>query len=67
MAGVTESEFIRDAIDERSDATLAAGLESRLVGLVGAVRSKGDRATNAHQRYRDLLKRRIARTPKSRR
>jgi predicted transcriptional regulator len=66
MAGVTESEFIRAAIDERSEATLAAGLESRLTGLVGAVRTKGGRATNAHQRYRDLLKRRTARTPKSR-
>jgi hypothetical protein len=67
MAGVTESEFIRAAIDERSEATLGAGLESRLIGLVGAVRTKGGRAPNAHQRYRELLKRRTARTLKSRR
>jgi predicted transcriptional regulator len=66
MAGVTESEFIRAAIDERSSATLAAGLESRLTGLVGAVRTKGGRATTAHQRYRDLLKRRTARSQTSR-
>lgn len=67
MAGVSESEFIRAAIDERSEATLAAGLEGRLTGLVGTVQSKGGRATNAHQRYRELLKRRTARTVKSRR
>jgi hypothetical protein len=57
MAGVSESEFIRAAIDERSDATLAAALESRLSGLVGAVRTKGGRAASAHERYRELLKR----------
>jgi Ribbon-helix-helix protein, copG family len=67
MAGVSESEFIRAAIDERSRNTLAAGLESRLTGLVGAVRTRGGRATNAHQRFRDLLKRRKTRTTKSRR
>ncbi len=67
MAGVSESEFIRAAIDERSRATLADGLESRLTGLIGAVQSKGGRATNSHQRFRDLLKRRKARTTKSRR
>jgi hypothetical protein len=67
MAGVTESEFIRAAIEERSEATLGTRLESRLIGLVGAVRTKGGRATNAHERYRDLLKRRTARASKSRR
>ena len=65
-AGVSESEFIRAAIDERSDATLANGLEGRLTGLIGAINSKGGRATKAHQRYRELLKRRSARTSKSR-
>ncbi len=66
-AGVSESDFIRAAIAERSDATLADGLEGRLTGLVGAIRSRGGRATKAHQRYTELLKRRSARTPKSRR
>jgi hypothetical protein len=65
--GVSESEFIRAAIAERSDASLADGLEGRLTGLVGAIRSKGGRATKAHERYRELLKRRSPRTPKSRR
>lgn len=65
-AGVSESEFIRAAIDERSDATLADGLEGRLTGLVGTINSKGGRARGAHQRYRELLKRRSARTSKPR-
>jgi Ribbon-helix-helix protein, copG family len=65
-AGVSESEFIRAAIDERSDATLAHGLEGRLTGLIGTIKSKGGRANKAHLRYRELLKRRSARTPKSR-
>ena len=67
MAGVTESDFIRAAIDERSEATLAAGLENRLIGLIGAVQTKGGRVTNAHRHYRELLKRRSARTLKSQR
>jgi predicted transposase YdaD len=67
MAGVSESEFIRAAITERSEATLADRLEGRLTGLIGSIRSKGGRATKAHQRYRELLKRRLPRTPKSRR
>jgi hypothetical protein len=67
MAGVSESAFIRAAIDERSGATLAAHLENRLTGLVGVVRSKGGRATNPHERYRELLKRNTARTPSPRR
>ncbi|TMB99901.1 MAG: ribbon-helix-helix protein, CopG family, partial [Chloroflexi bacterium] len=45
LAGVSQSDFIRAAIEERSEATLAGQLESRLTGLVGAVRSKGGRAT----------------------
>jgi hypothetical protein len=65
-AGVSESEFIRAAIDERSDATLAHGLEGRLTGLLGTIKSKGGRGNNAHLRYRELLNRRSARAPKSR-
>ncbi len=65
-AGVSESEFIRAAIDERSEATLAHGLEGHLTGLIGTIKSKGGRAKAAHQRYGELLKRLSARTPKSR-
>jgi hypothetical protein len=46
---------------------LAEHLESRLAGILGAVHTKGGRAANAHQRYRELLKRRTQRTLKSRR
>lgn len=67
LAGVTESEFIRAAIEERSEATLAGVLESQLGGLIGAIRSNGGRAANAHQRYRELLKRDTSGTTKSRR
>ena len=66
-AGASESEFIRAAIAERVEATLADRLEGRLTGLVGAIRSKGGRAVDAHNRYRELLKRRSTRTAKSRR
>jgi hypothetical protein len=66
LARVSESEFIRAAIAERSNATLADSLEARLAGLVGAVRSKGGRANQSHQRYRELLKRGAARTRKPR-
>ena len=67
LAGVSESEYIRAAIDERSKATLAGRLDSRLSGLIGVVRTRGGRAARAHERYRELLKRRSARTLKSRR
>jgi hypothetical protein len=67
LAGVSQSEFIRAAIDERSAATLAGHLESRLAGIVGAVRTRGGRAANAHERYQELLKRRTQRTLKPRR
>jgi len=66
LARVSESEFIRAAIAERSDATLADSLEARLDGLVGTVRSKGGRARQAHERYRELLRRGAARTRKLR-
>jgi predicted transcriptional regulator len=67
LTGVSQSEFIRAAIDERTAATLAGSLESRLKGIVGAVHTKGGRAANAHERYRELLKRRTRKAMKSRR
>ncbi len=65
LSGVTESDFIRAAITERSDATLTDSLESRLVGIVGAVHSKGGRARQAHERYGEILKADKARIRKS--
>ncbi len=58
LAGISESDFIRAAIAERSEAILADNLDVRLAGLVGTVRSKGGRARQAHERYRQLLTRR---------
>jgi len=65
LSGVTESDFIRAAITERSDATLTNNLEGQLAGLVGAIRSKGGRARLAHERYGEIIKGRRARTQKS--
>jgi Ribbon-helix-helix protein, copG family len=65
LSGVTESDFIRAAITERSNAALTNDLEGRLAGLVGAVHSKGGRARQAHERYGDILKARKARIQKS--
>lgn len=56
-SGVTESEFIRQAVEYRSRQVLNGGLDERLVGVIGAVRSRGGRAQQAHAKYRDLLKR----------
>lgn len=53
--GVSESEFIRDAVAERTDSVLSASLEDRLTGVIGAVSSGRNYARNAHQRYRQLL------------
>ena len=66
LTGVSESDFIRAAVAVRSEAVLADNLEARLAGMVGTVHSKGGRARQAHEQYRDLLKRRVARTKKSR-
>lgn len=65
LAGVTESDFIRAAIAERTDAALTDSLEGRLAGLLGSVQSKGGRARRAHERYGEILKANRARTRKS--
>ena len=65
-SGVSESEFIRQAVDERAAATLAGNLEATLAGSIGAVRSQGGRAAAAHDRYGELLRGR-SRKPASRR
>lgn len=56
-SGVSESEFIRQAIEFRSKQVLNGGLDEQLAGVIGAVRSRGGRAQQAHVKYRDLLKR----------
>ena len=66
LTGVSESEFIRQAIDERATATLVGSLEDQLAGLVGAISSKGGRAAAAHQRFGELLRKRTRRKSASR-
>ena len=56
IAGVSESEFIREAIRRQADQVLGESLEARLADVVGAVRSKGGRARRSHDHYRELLK-----------
>ena len=66
LTGVSESEFIRQAIDERATATLVGSLEDQLAGLVGAIRSEGGRAAAANQRFGELLRKRTGRKSASR-
>ena len=63
-AGVSESEFIRQAVAERSQHFLGDGLEQRLAGVVGAIHSRGGRAGEASRQYVRLLKRGKGRTSK---
>jgi Arc/MetJ-type ribon-helix-helix transcriptional regulator len=56
VAGVSESEFIRQAIRRQADEVLGGSLDTRLADVVGTVRSKGARARRAHDQFRDLLK-----------
>jgi hypothetical protein len=56
-SGVTESEFIRAAVEERSRQVLGDNLEERLNGVIGAVQARGGRARNASKHYTELLRR----------
>lgn len=56
IAGLSESEFIREAIRRRADQVLGETLEARLVDVIGAVRSKGGRARRAHDQFGEALK-----------
>jgi predicted transcriptional regulator len=67
LAGVSESEFIRQAIEEHASTTLDGRLDDQLAGLIGAIKSDGGRAAAAHSRFRELLRKRTARKPASRR
>jgi len=66
LAGISESEFIRQAIDERATAILAESLEDQLAGVLGVITSEGGRAAAAHQRFGDLLRKRTGRKTASR-
>ena len=55
-SGVTESEFIRAAVEERSRQVLGDSLEERLSGVIGAVHAGGGRARKSSKRYTELLR-----------
>jgi Arc/MetJ-type ribon-helix-helix transcriptional regulator len=57
IAGVSESEFIREAIRRQAGRVLGESLEVRLADVVGTVRSEGGRARRAHDQFRETLKR----------
>ena len=65
--GVSESEFIRRALEDRADAVLSESIETRWAGIIGAVRSDRGHAAHAHDRYRELLRAEHERIRKSRR
>jgi hypothetical protein len=54
-ARMSESEFIRQAVAERSRQVLSVDSDERYAGIIGAVRSKGGQARDAHRRYAELL------------
>ena len=57
IAGVSESEFIREAIRRQAGQVLGESLEVRLADVVGTVQSEGGRARRAHDQFRETLKR----------
>ena len=54
MRGESVSEFIRRAVDERAEATLA-GSEGDFDDVIGAVRSEGGQARRTGEAFTDLL------------
>jgi hypothetical protein len=65
--GVSESEFIREAVATRANSVLSTTLEGRLAGAIGAVSSRRSYARDSHERYTQLLVERHRRKTKSRR
>jgi Ribbon-helix-helix protein, copG family len=58
VAGVSESEFIRCAIIERSDSILGQRPDLRLADVLGSVSGGGGRARQSGKRFTEVLKRR---------
>ena len=55
---MTQSEFLRDALDRRCDEVLGDSLEQRLAPVVGIVKSSGGRAAHSGKAFRAALARR---------
>lgn len=58
IAGISESEFIRESIRRHADQVLGEKLDARLADVVGTIRSKGGRARRAHFKFGELKERR---------
>lgn len=54
VRGESVSEFIRRAVDERAEATLA-GVDGDFDDVIGAVRSEGGQARRTGEAFTDLL------------
>jgi hypothetical protein len=62
IEGSSVSEFMRLAIAERAERTLAGGAQGRLRGVVGAIHGGGGRARDTGAAFADLLEQRRAST-----
>jgi Arc/MetJ-type ribon-helix-helix transcriptional regulator len=58
--GESVSEFIRRAVTERAEQTLAGGTAGRLADVIGAVHGGGGRARDTGAAFKDMLARRRA-------
>lgn len=54
--GVSESEFIRQAVRREAESVLGQTLEARLGDVIGSVRSKGGRARDTRTAFTKSLK-----------
>ena len=55
--GVSQSEFLRDALARRCQEVLGDSLEDRLAPVIGIVKSSGGRAARSGAAFRELLAR----------
>jgi len=53
--GISESEFIRQAIRREAQAVLGETLDLRLADVLGKIKSKGGRANDSHAKFQQLV------------
>lgn len=56
LRGITESEFIRQAIRREARETLGDTLADRLADVLGIVKGGGGRARESHKLFQELIK-----------
>jgi len=61
VEGSSVSEFMRRAIAERAERTLAGGAQERLHDVIGAINGGGGRARDSGDAFADLLAQRRTR------